>query len=236
MLFSGVGSALVAVACGVFLVMYWPHCGGCDRPLRWWLLAHTFLQMVQVPVRFVFFTRLYKTSEEQVEDAVVDFTGSPAWKMSKQVSLATYGWFVLGVVWVLNAGSCKTCPSIYKLTVAVIIQAILRAVVALTCFRVLFPCVETSSASSVSQLEGASWEQIADLPMIIFHPTLFDEPAVSCAVCLSEYEVGDPLRRLPCLHHFHMECADKWLSRSKKCPLCMGCIDKRRAFDKHKVE
>lgn len=237
MLFSGVGSAIVAIICGAFLAVFWPSCGGCDRPLRWWLLAHTFLQLAQVPVRFVFFARLQRDiTEHGTEACVIDFTASPAWKVSKQVSLATYGWFVLGVVWVLNAGTCRNCPNIYKLTVAVIIQAILRAALALGCFRVLFPSNETFSQSSTSQIEGATHEQIADLPVVTYHRCLFDDPSVNCAVCLSEYAVGDSLRRLPCDHYFHVECADTWLNRSKKCPLCMGCIDERPSWEKHKIE
>ncbi|KAK3245017.1 hypothetical protein CYMTET_45394 [Cymbomonas tetramitiformis] len=43
----------------------------------------------------------------------------------------------------------------------------------------------------------------------------------NCAVCLVDYEKGDALRVLPCLHRYHVECIDKWLmSRSRACPLC----------------
>lgn len=237
MLFSGVGSAIVAVASAAFLSCFWNDCGGCDRPLRWWLLAHALLQLTQVPVRLVFFTKLQcDTSDVGTELSVCDFTSSPAWRVSKHISLATYGWFVIGVVWVLNAGSCKSCPGIYRMTAAVIVQAVLRAAVALVCFRVLFPGSDAISAGGVSQLEPATRELIETLPLVIHSNALFDDPAASCAVCLSEYSSGEQLRQLPCGHYFHSDCADRWLSRNKKCPLCMGPIDKASSRNHLKIE
>ncbi|KAL7747676.1 hypothetical protein RI367_006965 [Sorochytrium milnesiophthora] len=41
-----------------------------------------------------------------------------------------------------------------------------------------------------------------------------------CVICLLEYTPGDPLRHLHCGHHFHRDCADHWLTLSRKCPLC----------------
>jgi hypothetical protein len=32
----------------------------------------------------------------------------------------------------------------------------------------------------------------------------------SCAICLSDYEKGQGIRFLPCKHHFHAECVDKY--------------------------
>jgi len=40
-----------------------------------------------------------------------------------------------------------------------------------------------------------------------------------CAICLAEMLPGETCRRLPCLHSFHQECVDRWLSRKDKCPL-----------------
>ncbi|KAK4761558.1 hypothetical protein SAY87_029442 [Trapa incisa] len=41
-----------------------------------------------------------------------------------------------------------------------------------------------------------------------------------CCICLSPYEDGVELRELPCCHHFHCTCVDKWLHINATCPLC----------------
>ncbi|CAN6294416.1 unnamed protein product [Urochloa humidicola] len=45
--------------------------------------------------------------------------------------------------------------------------------------------------------------------------------ALCCSVCLQDFRVGDPARRLPgCRHVFHVPCIDCWLVRHGSCPLC----------------
>ncbi|XP_010512452.1 PREDICTED: E3 ubiquitin-protein ligase At4g11680-like [Camelina sativa] len=41
-----------------------------------------------------------------------------------------------------------------------------------------------------------------------------------CNICLCGYEDGVELRELPCRHHFHSLCVDKWLRINATCPLC----------------
>lgn len=41
-----------------------------------------------------------------------------------------------------------------------------------------------------------------------------------CCICLSNYDDGAELRELPCGHHFHASCVDKWLYTNATCPLC----------------
>ncbi|CAN8280619.1 unnamed protein product [Cochlearia groenlandica] len=41
-----------------------------------------------------------------------------------------------------------------------------------------------------------------------------------CSICLCEYEDGVEVRELPCRHHFHSVCVDKWLRINATCPLC----------------
>ncbi|XP_059139474.1 mucin-2-like isoform X2 [Physella acuta] len=46
-----------------------------------------------------------------------------------------------------------------------------------------------------------------------------------CTICLSEFETGEDVRRLPCMHLFHSECVDQWLSTNKNCPICRVDIE-----------
>jgi Ring finger domain len=41
----------------------------------------------------------------------------------------------------------------------------------------------------------------------------------NCAVCLSNIEVGDQLRKLKCGHFFHKSCLDQWLKFKPSCPI-----------------
>lgn len=43
-----------------------------------------------------------------------------------------------------------------------------------------------------------------------------------CCICLEEYEAGDKLRMLGCLHKFHVECIALWANSDKSllCPVC----------------
>uniref|UniRef100_A0A803M3F5 RING-type E3 ubiquitin transferase n=1 Tax=Chenopodium quinoa TaxID=63459 RepID=A0A803M3F5_CHEQI len=46
------------------------------------------------------------------------------------------------------------------------------------------------------------------------------EEDAECVICLTSYEDGSELRELPCRHHFHCTCIDKWLHINATCPLC----------------
>jgi len=56
---------------------------------------------------------------------------------------------------------------------------------------------------------------------------LIDE---KCTICLCEFDHNDDVRRLPCMHLFHIECVDRWLTQSKRCPICRIDIDFRGDF------
>ncbi|KAJ0258051.1 E3 ubiquitin-protein ligase [Hirschfeldia incana] len=52
-----------------------------------------------------------------------------------------------------------------------------------------------------------------------------------CCICLSAYEDETELRELPCGHHFHCSCVDKWLYINATCPLCKYNILKDSRYE-----
>ncbi|CAJ1396454.1 unnamed protein product [Effrenium voratum] len=220
MFFGSISGVIISIPCGVFLTMYWADCGLCNRPLRYWILVHCALQMLQAPVRLVFFLRLCHVQRinGNIQECVRQLTHSAAWKTSKVVSIITYGWFILGVVWLLNSTYCKPCPGLYRLSLAVIFAAVARLLMTLIVFYHSFP--PRFQGQSAPKPRGANQELIDSMPLIVFVPETKGQES-GCAVCLSDFERDCVLRRLPCSHSFHRGCIDKWLKRNKVCPLCL---------------
>ncbi|XP_039045991.1 E3 ubiquitin-protein ligase At1g12760-like isoform X1 [Hibiscus syriacus] len=110
------------------------------------------------------------------------------------------------------------------------------------------PCI-IAILYAVADQEGASKEDIDQLPIYKFRKIgkgekfagdvkgpvggviteccidspmerVLSEDDAECCICLSAYEDGVELRELPCGHHFHCACVDKWLHINATCPLC----------------
>jgi len=43
----------------------------------------------------------------------------------------------------------------------------------------------------------------------------------SCPICCDAFECGERLTSLPCAHHFHSMCVNRWLAEKGTCPVCM---------------
>ncbi|CAD8210009.1 unnamed protein product [Paramecium pentaurelia] len=52
-----------------------------------------------------------------------------------------------------------------------------------------------------------------------------DEDHMKCLICLCEYEEEDQVKTIPCLHYFHDDCIDRWLKKSRHCPICKNELE-----------
>ena len=48
----------------------------------------------------------------------------------------------------------------------------------------------------------------------------------SCSICIEDYQSGEEITTLPCLHLFHSDCINKWLRQSSNCPICKYSFEK----------
>ncbi|CAM8957025.1 unnamed protein product [Rhodiola kirilowii] len=126
------------------------------------------------------------------------------------------------------------------------------------------PCIIAILYAVADQQEGASKEEIEQLTKYKFRrigvveklggdnqgysggimaecntdtPTehILSEEDAECCICLSSYDDGVELRELPCGHHFHCTCVDKWLFINATCPLCKYNILKSSNYDREEV-
>ncbi|CAM8882313.1 unnamed protein product [Rhodiola kirilowii] len=126
------------------------------------------------------------------------------------------------------------------------------------------PCIIAILYAVADQQEGASKEDVEQLTKYKFRrigdveklsgeiqgscggimtecntntPTehILSEEDAECCICLSSYDDGVELRQLPCCHHFHCACIDKWLLINATCPLCKYNILKSRNHDREEV-
>ncbi|GJM91366.1 hypothetical protein PR202_ga07729 [Eleusine coracana subsp. coracana] len=86
------------------------------------------------------------------------------------------------------------------------------------------PFAETSDLFETGGAKGLPADALSQLPEItIAEDNTVDAAgdALGCSVCLQDFRVGEPARRLPgCRHVFHVTCIDCWLVRHGSCPLC----------------
>lgn len=221
---SSISAVVVSIVSAAFLAPHWVRCGECDRPFRLWLVVHSLLQLLQVPVRLVFLVRLRgaEARGDGIEACVRCLTSSPAWCAARKFSLVTYGWVILGAVWLINSESCSACPSIHRLVFAVICQSVLRTLLACAQYPSLFR--GNAPPPEQPRVVAAAPEVVAQIPLVACTHDLFPE-GEHCTICLCDFEEHEQLRRLHCGHFFHRCCIDRWLDRSTKCPLCNGNVD-----------
>jgi hypothetical protein len=222
-LVGGISGILVSIPSCMFLVMYWTPCGFCNRPLRYWVAVHSATQALQSPMRLMFYVQLTQHGQD-FEEWFMQLSKSAVWHCSKMLSIANYGWFIIGVVWLLNSAHCAHCPGLYKLVFGIILSSIIRLMATLTVFYRSFQ-PDVQAASLPPEPLGAPQKLIDSIPLALHCSCISGEDTGSCAVCLEDFDDNDMLRRLPCNHTFHQKCVDKWLKQNKVCPLCVQDVE-----------
>lgn len=47
---------------------------------------------------------------------------------------------------------------------------------------------------------------------------------IECTICMEEYEVGQKLTVLSCMHFYHEDCIKTWYNDNNECPQCRETI------------
>ncbi len=85
-----------------------------------------------------------------------------------------------------------------------------------------FPSLNLSEQKKSISLEGYPIKNVEKL----------DEEQKSCVVCQEEFQDGQDVAHLPCIHIFHQKCLVEWLEQKKTCPICQIEVDENNYIKK----
>ncbi|CAL5433002.1 unnamed protein product [Camellia sinensis] len=126
--------------------------------------------------------------------------------------------FCVALACVIGIAVCCCLPCIIAILYAVADQegASREDVEQLTKYKFRRVGIDKLDGEIQEPLTGVMTECGTDTP--IEHDLLQED--AECCICLCTYDDGAELRELPCGHHFHCTCVDKWLYINATCPLC----------------
>ncbi|KAG7394761.1 hypothetical protein PHYBOEH_004689 [Phytophthora boehmeriae] len=159
---------------------------------------------------------------------------APLSQLKYGLDLAGLFWFLVGNMWVISDGArCDDGSAMYQLALWMIVISyakiflpclLLLALLPVLCF--CLPCVIRllSRLQDPMRGKGATKEVIDRLETKVYAANMFPTEDACCCICLNDYEAAQPLRVLPCAHHFHKDCVDEWLLVNSTCPTCRKSI------------
>lgn len=211
------------VPCLSYVLAEWHRAGDCTKPLKWWLLVHCTLHLSQLLSRAIFSLRLATCHfAHQVPLLIFELrrlTSARAWRLTRLVSFISVVWFLLGLIWIVNAKSTAApheSSRVIELSICMVVASLARLFGAVLLFHMIVPPRRVRfRVDFFSRKRGLPAEIIDALPLFIFGKVKSDDKMLKsdplCAICLQLYEDEDSLRKLPCPHYFHKFCVDKWL-------------------------
>ncbi|KAG7956683.1 hypothetical protein I3843_11G135700 [Carya illinoinensis] len=143
--------------------------------------------------------------------------GSVAKHLESANTMFSFIWWIIGFYWISADGQdlARDSPQLYWLCIIFL---------GFDVFFVVF-CVALACVIGIAVC--------CCLPCII--ALLYAVADQECCICLSTYDDGVELRELPCGHHFHCACVDKWLYINATCPLCKYNILKSSSHAQEEV-
>ncbi|CAD8125925.1 unnamed protein product [Paramecium sonneborni] len=94
--------------------------------------------------------------------------------------------------------------------------------------RLLNTFIQLNENGTIEGNVGCEEHEIQQLPVRkinLEQIKQLDEDYMKCLICLCEYEEEDLVKTIPCLHYFHDDCIEKWLKRSRHCPICKNELE-----------
>ncbi|XP_020097747.1 RING-H2 finger protein ATL39-like [Ananas comosus] len=148
---------------------------------------------------------------------------------------------------VQNTSSC--CSFLGAVATVFAVFFVLLILFLCACYILLRRCRQAAAADALDDdppppADGLDPSAIASLPSFAYYSTGGSSRAgsgdggrdkasavvVDCSVCLDAVEEGATVRLLPsCMHLFHQECIDVWLSLHATCPVCRANPEPKRA-------
>jgi len=221
----------LAIILSVFSVVLVDRDRTCDTPLKSFQVVLGLLHVVMLVLTIRVFIGLPKMEDPLIEQEEKVRKVFIYYFLNRFLDVVWFIWYLLGITWTFTTEDCaETAPSTYRFSLAlVIVQSILIVFVSLICCCSCCSIARQIIDELVERPSGASKKLIQSLKSKKFAFGDILEEDANCAICLSEYSPEDDLRYLPCKHHFHSECVDKWLEINKSCPFCKQLIDEESA-------
>lgn len=87
------------------------------------------------------------------------------------------------------------------------------------------PLIQILSQSQQTESSQSLIEQSErSVSFRLSNPSTLPPDKKQCIICLTDFQEGEEIESLPCIHLFHKNCIDEWLTNTNKCPLCKTTI------------